>query len=284
MSVFGAAAQLDLFQYNLVDNVFSMTVAAMGAAALFFFMSRSQVAPKYRPALMVSGIVCSIAAYHYFMIRGSWQAAYQFEAASGGAGQYMASGKAFNDFYRYADWILTVPLLMVELVAVLALPAAVSRPLLTKLVIAAALMIGLGYPGEISDVWTTRLIWGVASSVPFFYILYVLWVELTASLDTQPAEARGLISAARLILLVTWAFYPIAYAVYGDSLPGAVPGLMAGDRSASAVVAIQLGYAFADITAKAGFGVLIYLIAVRKTEALSPAERADQERAALAMA
>ena len=284
MTVLGAIPTLDLFQYNLVDNAFSMTVATMGAAALFFFMSRTQVAPKFRPALLVSGIVVSIAAYHYFMIRGSWQAAFAFEAATGGGGQYLASGKAFNDFYRYADWILTVPLLMVELVAVLALPKAVARPLLVKLVIAAALMIGLGYPGELSTNWTTRLMWGAASSVPFFYILYVLWVELTASLDSQPAEARPLISAARLVLLVTWAFYPIAYAVYGDSLPGAVPGIMVGDRTGFAVVGIQVGYSIADITAKAGFGVLIYLIAVRKTEALTPSERAEQERTALVTA
>jgi len=280
MSLLGVVPTLVPFQYNLVDNIFSMTVATMAASGLFFFMSRSQVAPKFRPALLVSGIVVFIAAYHYFMIRQSWQGAYSMDPATK---DFTGSGKAFNDFYRYADWILTVPLLMVELVAVLALSKAVARPLMVKLVIAAALMIGLGYPGEISDVWMTRVIWGVASSVPFFYILYVLWVELTASLDSQPVEARPLISAARLVLLITWAFYPIAYAIYGDSLPNAVPGIV-GERSGLAVVGIQVGYAFADITAKAGFGVLIYLIAVRKTEALTPSERAEQERAALVSA
>jgi len=285
MTAFAALPSLDLFQYNLVDNVFSMTVATMGAAALFFFFSRSNVAPKYRPALLVSGVVVSIACYHYFMIRSSWQGAYTFEKAAGegGAGAYVGSGKAFNDFYRYADWILTVPLLMVELVAVMALAKAVARPLLTKLVVAAALMIGLGYPGEVSQVWETRLIWGVLSSIPFFYILYVLWVELTKSLDTQPKEARGLLSIARLVLLITWAFYPIAYAIYGDSLPGAKPGIV-GEKSALGVVGIQVGYAIADITAKAGFGVLIYLIARAKSDALSPSERDEQEKLAMAIA
>ncbi len=255
----------------------------MGAAALFFFAARSSVAPKFRPALLVSGIVVAIACYHYFMIRQSWQGAYIFERTADESGRYVASGKAFNDFYRYADWILTVPLLMVELVTVMALPAAMARPLLLKLVVAAALMIGLGYPGEISNDWTTRLIWGILSSVPFLYILYVLWIELTKSLDTQPQEVRGLIGAARLIILITWAFYPIAYAIYGDSLPGAIPGIV-GERSALGVIGVQVGYAIADITAKAGFGVLIYLIALRKTAALDPAEREAQERAAVALA
>ncbi len=254
--------QLTKFQYSIVDNVFSLTVATMGAAALFFFLSRSQIAPKYRPALMVSGIVVAIACYHYFMIRLSWQGAYSYSSADGA---YLPTGKSFNDFYRYADWILTVPLLMVELVTVMALEKSRSRSLLSRLVIAAALMIGLGYPGEVSDDWTTRLIWGIASSVPFVYILYVLWAELSSAVETQPENVRGLLTICRLLILITWAFYPIAYAIYGDSLQGATPGLVTD--VGTGYVGIQIGYAIADITAKAGFGVLIYYIAVAKSEA-----------------
>jgi bacteriorhodopsin len=250
------------FQYNVVDNFFSLTVATMGAAALFFFIARNQLAYRYRPALMVSGLVVAIACYHYFMIRMSWQGAYKIEGD-----MFVPTGKGFNDFYRYADWILTVPLLMVELVAVMNLASDKARSLLTKLVVAAALMIGLGYPGEISTDWTTRLIWGIASSVPFVYILYVLWVELSASLDTQPQEVRGLIQICKLVILVTWAFYPIAYAIYGDSLPNAVPGIIKNiGISGLGVVGVQIGYAIADITAKAGFGMLIYYIALTKSE------------------
>ena len=186
ISVLAAAMpDLTVFQYSIVDNIFSMTVATMGAAALFLFLSRSTVDREYRPALLISGIVVSIACYHYFMIRHSWQGAY---ALSGDG--YAGTGAAFNDFYRYADWILTVPLLMVELVAVLRLEKSKARSLLTRLVIAAGLMIALGYPGEVissPEGWTTRVIWGALSSVPFFYILYVLWVELTASLDYAAA-------------------------------------------------------------------------------------------------
>lgn len=279
VELFGSLPTLSVEQFNIVDNVFSMTVATMGAAALFFFFVRSSIAPNYQPALLVSGLVVSIACYHYFMIRLSWNGAYSFDKTAG----YVASGKAFNDFYRYADWILTVPLLMVELVTVMALAKDISRPLLTKLVVAAALMIGLGYPGEISTDWTTRLIWGMLSSVPFLYILYVLWVELTKALDTQPSEVRSLISTARVVILVTWVFYPIAYAIYGDSLPGAIPGIV-GERSAFGVIGIQIGYAIADITAKAGFGVVIYMIAKAKSELLSPEELARQNKAEMTIA
>ena len=85
MSLLGAIPTLVPFQYTLVDNIFSMTVATMAASALFFFMSRSQVAPQFRPALLVSGIVVSIAAYHYFMIRLSWQGLTPSRAAPAGS-------------------------------------------------------------------------------------------------------------------------------------------------------------------------------------------------------
>ncbi len=254
---------LTVLQYNIVENIFSMTVATMGAAAIFLFMARSTVKEAYRPALMVSGLVVAIACYHYFMIRHSWNDAYALEG-----GGYVGTGAAFNDFYRYADWILTVPLLMVELVAVLRLPAGRARSLLTRLVIAAAAMIALGYPGEVisdPDGWLTRVIWGSLSSIPFFYILYVLWVELTKSLDTQPEGARKLIEIARLVLLITWAVYPIAYALGGT--PTALEAKAGGAVDPSWIVWLQVGYAIADMTAKAGFGILIYFIARAKSAA-----------------
>jgi bacteriorhodopsin len=252
---------LTTLQFSIVDNIFSMTVATMGAAALFLFMARSTVANEYRPALMVSGLVCAIACYHYFMIRHSWQNAYTL-----GDGGYAGTGAAFNDFYRYADWILTVPLLMVELIAVMRLERSKATSLLTRLVIAAAAMIALGYPGEVissPEGWTARVVWGTLSSIPFFYILFVLWVELTRSLPTQPAAARKLIEIARLVILITWAVYPIAYAIGGT--PAALEAKAGGSVGASNIVGLQVGYAIADMAAKAGFGILIYFIARAKS-------------------
>ncbi len=257
-----AMPDLSVLQYSLVDNIFSMTVATMGAAALFFFMARSTVGAAYRPALMVSGIVVAIACYHYFMIRHSWHDAFVL-----GEDGYTGSGAAFNDFYRYADWILTVPLLLVELVVVMRLAKEKAGPMLTKLVIAAAAMIALGYPGEVissPEGQTMRLVWGGLSCLPFFYILYVLWVELTKSLDTQPAAARGLISFARIVILITWLVYPIAYGL--GSTTGALEAAAGGSAGAGGIVGLQIGYAIADMTAKAGFGVLIYFIARAKTQ------------------
>lgn len=246
---------LSIGGYNLVHNILSLTIAAMGASTFFFFLSRESVAAKYRPALVVSGLVTLIACYHYFRISNSWSEA--FELTSAGV---VATGVPFNDAYRYVDWLLTVPLLLVELVAVLALPAAVTRSLLIRLVIAAVLMIGLGYPGEISNVAGTRWLWWALSMVPFLYILYVLWIELSKSIERQPESARGLISGARLLILISWSFYPIAF-----MLP-----MLGMGAAGSANAGLQIGYSIADIVAKCGLGLYVYFIARAKTAAEDP--------------
>lgn len=240
---------LSISQYSLVYNALSLTIAAMGASFIFFVLARPQVAEKYRPALLISAIVVAIAGYHYFRIFGSWSDAY---ALSGGA--YAPTGVPFNDAYRYVDWLLTVPLLLIEAVAVLALARHVSNGMAARLGFAALVMVGLGYPGEISTDTGTRLLWGTLSTIPFVYIIYVLWVELGRALVSQPPQVRVLVRNLRLLLLASWGFYPIAYL-----LP------LLGVGGATGFVGVQLGYTAADILAKPLFGLLIYAIARAKT-------------------
>lgn len=238
-------------QFDLVYNALSLCIAAMIGAALFFFNAKSEVGDKYKPAIVISGVVVSIAAYHYFRIFNSWEAAYALQD-----GMYLTTGEVFNDAYRYADWILTVPLLLTETVAVLALSKEVAKPLLIKLVVASVLMIATGYPGEVSDNVTTRVIWGTISTIPFAYILYLLWIELGKSLERQPEQVKTLISQMRLLLLLSWGVYPIAYLLPELGLFG----------TPVATVSIQIGYTIADLLAKPIFGLFVYSIAKVKTE------------------
>jgi len=254
---------LSLGQYNLVFNMLSLAVAAMLASMVFFILSRERLSPKYRISMIVSALVVGIAAYHYWRIFGSFAAAYKLEA-----GAYVATGKPFNDAYRYVDWLLTVPLLMVELIAVLQLSKKQSGPMITKLVIAATLMIALGYPGEISSNNTVRATWGTLSTIPFLYILYILWGQLGTALKTQSARVQILMRNTQLLLLATWGFYPIAYMMPFFGVSGA-----------TASVGLQVGYSIADITAKCGYGVMIYAIARAKMEAEEPASEAALEGA-----
>ncbi len=242
---------LSVGQYSLVFNMLSFAVASMLGSFAFFVMSQKLVGAKYRAALAVSAVVVLVAGYHYYRIMGSWVDAYHLVD-----GQYVSSGKPFNDAYRYVDWLLTVPLLLVELVLVMGLGKGKQGAMMIRLVVAAALMIGLGYPGEISSDWGTRNFWGILSTIPFVYILYVLWVELGGAISSQSPKVQSLVKGIRLLLLATWGFYPIVYALVGLGLTGA-----------QAEVAVQVGYSIADVTAKALYGVVIFAIAYAKSEA-----------------
>ena len=241
--------QISYAQYELVYNAFSFTIAVMGAATVFFFLSRSQVSPVYRTALTITGIVTMIAGYHYFRIFQSWESA--FVVAEG---QVRLSGIKFNDAYRYVDWLLTVPLLLIELILVMRLSAEETMSKSVKLGLLAALMVILGYPGEISTDHGSRWLWWALAMIPFLIIVYDLFIGLRNSIASQPPSARGLVSTARWIVVISWCFYPVVYV-----FP------MIGFSGGSAATAVQVGYTIADIVAKAMFGVLIYLIAARKS-------------------
>ena len=250
---------LTISQYSTVYNFLSLAIASMGAAFIFFIGAREKVDKTYRGALLVSAVVVAVAAYHYFRILQSWEGAYALAD-----GVYQATGVQFNDAYRYADWLLTVPLLMVEVVAVLGLSRSKSTPLFAKLSIAAFLMIATGYPGEIATDTTTRLIWGTISTIPFAYILYVLWGELSKALENESEKVKTLMRNTKLLILGTWGVYPIAYLFPVFGIAGA-----------DAMVGLQVGYSIADITAKAGMGLMIFAIARAKTLENQPSEPAE---------
>jgi bacteriorhodopsin len=127
-------------QYTTVYNLLSFGLASMLFTSIFMILVRDRVLPRYRLALITSTMVTGIAAYHYYRILNS------FTEAFGEGGD----PSMYNVGYRYVDWLLTVPLILVETVAVLALPAAARKGLLIRLVPASILMIALGYPGDAS--------------------------------------------------------------------------------------------------------------------------------------
>jgi bacteriorhodopsin len=242
---------LDNNQWNAVYAIFSLGLVSMLATTVYTLVSQNRVLPKYRNALVMSSMVTFIAAYHYYRIFNSFSESSENQVVNVSGAQ-----GSFNEAYRYVDWLLTVPLLLVEVIAVLALAAAVAKSLIMRLVPASAAMIALGYPGEISSDQNTQVLYGVLSTIPFLYILYVLFVELTKSLDRQPAGVAETVGRLRLLLIGTWGVYPIAY-IFN----------IVGDESANSFVAIQVGYTVADILAKCVFGLTILKIARMKSVA-----------------
>jgi bacteriorhodopsin len=222
---------------------------------------------KYRTALCISGLVTAIAFYHYFRMFNSWTDAYTFEPVNENSTDYIvrATGFPYNDAYRYMDWLLTVPLLLIELILVMGLDKETTRDKSIKLGTAAAIMIALGYPGEIAESNVTRMIYWALAMVPFLYIIYVLFVNLKDAVAQQPACARDLVSQARYVTIISWLTYPFVYVL---------PAL--GVSGTTAMVGVQIGYSISDFISKCGLGLMITMIALRKSRAgYSPLEDAD---------
>nr|ACN42848.1 putative actinorhodopsin [actinobacterium MWH-Uga1] len=238
-------------QFNIVSNMLSLGIASMLFTTFFLVLARDRVLPRYRLAVLISATVTGIAAYHYFRMFDSFNHA--FSTLDGAVN----NAAIYNVGYRYVDWLLTVPLLLMEIVAVLALTRQLQSSLLKRLVPAAALMIILGYPGDAKlDIWgIAPSVWGLLSTIPFLYILYVLFIELSKSLVRQSPGVQKKIKQLRLLLIATWGVYPIAF-IFAMNSDGFV---------ADQFVAREVGYTIADILAKCLFGLLIFSIARMKS-------------------
>merc|ERR1719229_501964 len=179
------AYEVNEMQYELVYDVLSFALASMMACTLFLWFRVSEVHKQYRSALLNSGLVTFIASYHYIRIFNSWVGAYEYAPAKcdaeGTCAIYapMPTGIPFNDAYRYMDWLLTVPLLLIEIILVMKLDSKTATKKSWTLGSAAALMIILGYPGElILDPKMLNIRWAfwAAAVIPFCYIVYELMI------------------------------------------------------------------------------------------------------------
>ena len=154
---------------NYVAFTFFLGYIAMFAASIFFFVERGSVDKKWKMSLLVSALITGIAAVHYYYMR-------DYNLATGDS----------PTFFRYVDWILTVPLMCVEFYLLTKLAGA-TKKLLWKLIFASTWMLVCGYIGEAfnpgGDAATSHSVtWGILSTVGYLYILYTVWIGEVALL------------------------------------------------------------------------------------------------------
>jgi len=250
-------------QFQAVYNVLSFSLACMMATTMYLWFRATAVKDKYKSAVIISGLVTFIAAYHYIRIFNSWVDAYHYvEGAADAKGQLemkapQLTGKPFNDAYRYMDWLLTVPLLLIEILLVMNLPEEVYSTKAWTLGLGSALMIVSGYYGEltVSGNLVPRGVCWVLSMSFFIYIVYELLVGLAAATnsETDPVIASK-IRVAQIMTVISWCTYPIVYLFPFFKI-----------KAATAVVSIQIGYCASDIISKCGVGLVIYQITYAKS-------------------
>ena len=161
------------------------------------------------------------------------------------------------------DWLLTVPLLLIEIVFCCNLTPEETSTKAWQLGLASGAMIILGYPGELiidGDLGVRWFYWFLAM-LPFCYVVYTLLIGLQDAIKSESnPQVANLLSQACWATVISWCTYPVVYI-----LP------MLGLSGASAVVGIQIGYCLSDIISKCGVGFLIYNITITKSEALNNA-------------
>ena len=214
---------------DFVGMSFWIISAAMVAATFFFWVERDRAVGKWKTSLTVAAMVTGIAAIHYFYMRGVW----------------IDTGDSPTVF-RYVDWLLTVPLQIVEFYLILAAIAVVAVSVFWRLLIASIVMLVGGYLGEVGTIgyWAGFII-GMAG---WIYIIYEVFAgeasQISASKGT--AASKKAFNALRLIVTVGWAIYPIGY-VLGAG----------GDGAEN----LNLVYNLADFVNKIAFGVVIWAAA-----------------------
>jgi bacteriorhodopsin len=234
-----AAATTPLKQDDFVGISFWIISMALVAATVFFFLERDRVSAKWKTSLTVSGLVTLIAAVHYFYMRDVW----------------VATG-ATPTVFRYIDWLITVPLLMIEFYLILAAITKVSVWIFWRLMIGTLVMLIGGYLGEAGymSVWPAFII-GMAG---WAYILYEIFLGEAGKISAAnaPPAVKSAFNTMRWIVTVGWAIYPLGYFF----------GYLTGANPADSASALNIIYNFADFLNKIAFGLIIWAVAVNQTE------------------
>ena len=226
---------------DMVGVTFWLISMAMVAATVFFFLERDKVVGKWKTSLTVAGLVTLIAAVHYFYMRDVW----------------VATGES-PTVYRYIDWLLTVPLQIIEFYLILAAIAVVPAALFWRLLVASIVMLVGGYLGEAGFMNATLgFIIGMAG---WIWIIYEIFIGEASKINASSANeaSQTAFKTLRLIVTVGWSIYPIGY----------VMGYMMGAADANSLNVI---YNVADLVNKIAFGVAIWLAATRDTARIEAA-------------
>ena len=225
---------------DLVGISFWVISMAMLATTVFFFLEIGSVAINWRPAVTVAGLVTGIAFINYMYMRGVWVKSYQ-------------TGDTLT-VYRYLDWIITMPLQMVEFYLILAAVRKVSLNIFWRILAGSLVMVVSGFLGELD--YINSLLGFVIAVAGWIYVLYEIYSGEAGEMVAKSGN-KSLVtaySAMRIIVTIGWAIYPLCY----------VFNYLTGSGSLDSN-SLNVIYNLADFINKIAFGLIIYACAVFNT-------------------
>jgi len=234
-----SASSATLKPNDFVGISFWLISMALIASTAFFFLERDRVSAKWKTSLTVSGLVTMVAAVHYFYMREVW----------------VATGETPTVF-RYIDWLITVPLLMIEFYLILSAITKVPVGVFWRLMVGTLVMLVGGYVGEAGymSVWPAFII-GMAG---WAYILYEIFMGEAGKINAEqaPPAVQSAFNTMRWIVTIGWAIYPIGYFF----------GYLTGSSPAASANALNIIYNLADVLNKIAFGLIIWTVAVSASD------------------
>ena len=234
-----AATSSVLRSDDFVGISFWIISMALIASTVFFFLERDRVSAKWKTSLTVSGLVTLVAAVHYFYMRDVW-----------------VSTGSTPTVFRYIDWLITVPLLMIEFYLILSAIAKVPAGVFWRLMIGTLVMLIGGYLGEAKyiGVWPGFII----GMIGWFFILYEIFLGQAGKINAQsaPPAVQSAFGTMRWIVTIGWAIYPLGYFF----------GYLTGSSPETSANALNIIYNAADVLNKIAFGLIIWTVAVSESE------------------
>ena len=237
-----ASASANLESDDFVGISFWLISMALVAATAFFFMETQRVEGKWKTSLTVSGLVTLVAAVHYFYMRDVW----------------VETG-ATPLVYRYIDWLITVPLLMVEFYLILRAITTVSGGVFWRLMIGTMVMLAAGYMGEAG--YINAMLGFIIGMAGWAYILYEIFMGEAGQVASEqaPESVQSAFVTMRWIVTIGWAIYPIGYFM----------GYFTGAGPEASANSLNIIYNLADVVNNIAFGVIIWNVAVTESDKAS---------------
>lgn len=242
--------------YEVVTHILTLGYAAMAAALLYFVLTKNDSLPKYRPSSVISVVVMVSAFLLLLTQKQSWEAAYTF---SGGAYTLREGADLFTNGYRYLNWLIDVPMLLIQILFVAEITGAARTRFMKHFITAGVLMILTGYigqfyePNRINENVTLWAVWGIISTLFFLYVLRLISQVIREGAQNMEGTAKKVFSAILPLFLISWWLYPIAYVA---------PLLMdAGLTYETTIVSQQVIYTIADISSKVIYGIMLTVTA-----------------------
>jgi bacteriorhodopsin len=236
-------------QYQITLCVLMVGYGAHLAFSAFFLAGTVTTAPRYRLVPIMSAVVMLAAGLSLLRLWSSFAENYMFDTA---LWQPIAT-EMHSNAYRYANWIITIPLLLAQLLIAMRLTASEFASRFWKLVVAAELMIITGLIGQFYEHASvgTMLIWGFVSTIPFVYLVFGVRKVLNIGSNRMEGSLSALPKKLFFYFLFFWGLYAIAYMV---------PAFADGG---GAVMVRQILYTIADVFSKLVYGLILMRLVLR---------------------